>query len=121
MAMSAAYGNYDGPVADTVDKFHGNQLVYVAWDQHLMFPCAAALPLPPAMPFGALVKEVLPTLYTAHPDFGKIKWEAVSWLLDGKAFNPKADASLADNGIGHKSLVRFATPGLSGANGIAGF
>ena len=70
MAMTAVYGNYDGPIADAVENFHGNQLVYVAWDQHLMFPVAAALPLPPQMPFGALVKEVLPSLYAAP--FGEL-------------------------------------------------
>jgi phenol/toluene 2-monooxygenase (NADH) P4/A4 len=117
MAMTAAYGNYDGPIADAVENFHGNQLVYVAWDKHLMFPCGAALPLPPQMPFGALVKEVLPTIYAAHPDFEKINWDKANWLLNGQAFRPKLDASLADNGVGHKSLIRLATPGLNGVGG----
>lgn len=117
MAMTAVYGNYEGPIADLVENFHGNQLVYVAWDQHLMFPVAAALPLPPQMPFGALVKEVLPSLYALHPDFAKIDWSAVTWLLNGRACQPKLDGSLADNGVGHKSVLRFATPGLNGIGG----
>lgn len=118
MAMTAVYGNYDGPIADAVENFHGNQLVYVAWDQHLMFPVAAALPLPPQMPFGALVKEVLPSLYAVHPDFEKIDWDKAKWKLDGNSFLPNLAASLADNGVGHKSLIRLATPGLNGVGGI---
>lgn len=118
MAVKAAFEGYTGPIPDAVENFHGNQLVYVAWDNHLMFPSAAALPLPPQMPFGALVKEVLPSVYGPHPDFEKIQWADAKWTVDGKAFTPKLDVSLADNGVGHKALIRLATPGLNGIGGI---
>jgi phenol hydroxylase P4 protein len=114
MAVKAAYEGYTGPNADAVGNFHGNQLVYVGWDEHLMFPFAAAFPLPPAMPFAALVKEVLPSAYSLHPEFEKIDWDRVEWLLDGERFTPAMDKSLGENGIGHKSLLRLRTPGLDG-------
>lgn len=104
-------------IKDRVENFHGNQVVYVHWERHLMFCAALALPLSPAMPFGALVTEVLPKLYGIHPDFAKIDWAGVSWTLDHEPWSPKLDKSLADNGIAHKSLVRFATPGLEGIGG----
>lgn len=116
MAVKAAYDNYTGPNRDAVENFHGNQLVYIGWDEHMMFPCAGVFPLPPQMPFGALVKEVVPAAFSLHPDFANIDWEKVEWLLDGKSFNPALDKSLADNGVNHKSLIRMVTPGLNGIN-----
>ena len=118
MAVIAAYQDYQGPIADAVENFHGNQLVYVGWDQHMMFPFAAAFPLPPGMPFVALIKELLPSVYSVHPDFEKIDWQAVQWLLDGRTFSPDSDKSLAENGIGHKSLLRLVTPGLNGIGNV---
>ncbi|MBB5547664.1 phenol hydroxylase subunit P4 [Paraburkholderia fungorum] len=118
MSVKAAFAEYTGPVRDAIENFHGNQLVYVAWDEHLMFPCAAAFPFPPTMPFDALVKDVLPSVYGIHPDFAKIEWSDVKWTLDDEAFDPELTASLAGNGVKHKSLIRLATPGLHGIGGI---
>lgn len=120
MAVQALYENYTGQVADAVANFHGNQVIYIGWDDHMMFPFAAAFPLPPGMPFGALAAEVLPSVYAAHPDFAQIDWRRVEWSLDGAPFTPDPDKSLAGNGIGHKSLLRLATPGLHGI-GNSGF
>jgi phenol hydroxylase P4 protein len=118
MAVQAAYENYTGKVADAVENFHGNQVVYIGWDEHMMFPFAAAFPLPPQMPFKALVGELLPSVYGVHPDFASIDWNAVEWSLDGAPFTPNLDKSLGQNGIGHKCLLRLATPGLNGIGGI---
>jgi phenol hydroxylase P4 protein len=120
MAVQALYENYTGQVADTVSNFHGNQLVYVGWDDHMMFPFAAVFPLPPQMPFAALVGDVLPSAYADHPDFARIDWNRATWLLDGAPFTPDMDKSLSENGIGHKSLLRLGTPGLHGI-GNSGF
>lgn len=114
MAVQAAYEDYTGPVADAVGNFHGNQVVYIGWDEHLMFPFAAAFPLPPQMPFAALVKDLLPSVYAVHPDFARIDWSKAIWLLDGEPFTPDMAKGLGENGIGHKSLLRLATPGLNG-------
>jgi phenol/toluene 2-monooxygenase (NADH) P4/A4 len=116
MAVKAAYENYAGPNRDALENFHGNQLVYIAWDEHMMFPCAGVFPLPPQMPFGALVKEVVPGAFSQHPDFANINWEKVEWMLDGNAFQPSLDKSLADNNVNHKSLIRMITPSLNGIN-----
>lgn len=110
-------GKYEFEPLDRQENFHGNQLTYINWEKHLMFCAPVCLPLPPEMPFGALVKEVLPGVYNKHPDYGKIKWDDVIWQLDGADFTPNMDASLADNGLGHKSVVRFWTPGLNGIEG----
>ncbi len=112
-----AIGDYPAIVKDGVENFHGNVMVAVGWDQHLMISSPMAFPLPPDMPFGALVSEVMPVAYSAHPDWAKIDWDTVQWMLDGQAFTPDFAKSLKDNGIGHKSVVRFKTPGLNGIGG----
>ena len=116
MAINARDGYVD-IVKDKVENFHGNQLVYVSWDDHLIFSAAQAFPLPPEMPFGALISDVMTPVFNLHPDFAKINWPAVEWTVDGETFSPIMEASLKDNGVDHKSLIRFKTPGLMGING----
>ncbi len=113
MAVTAI-GDYPVLPRDGVENFHGNQLVAVGWDHHLMIDAPMAFPLPAGMPFAALVGEVIPVAYSPHPEWEKIDWEAVTWTLDGEAFVPNMEASLEENGIGHKSVIRFVTPGLDG-------
>ncbi|HEY1130397.1 MAG TPA: phenol hydroxylase subunit P4 [Roseateles sp.] len=117
MPVVALKPGYAGPVQDTEDKFHGNRLLYICWDEHLLFCAPVALPLPPAMPFGALLSEVLPGVYGSHPDFARIDWSQVLWTESGKHFKPDAAKSLAENGLVHKSVLRFRTPGLRGIQG----
>ncbi len=112
-----AIGNYEFAPRDRRENFGGNIVTYWHWEKHLMICSAVAFPLPPDMPFGAVVREVLPGVYGAHPDFEKLDWASAEWTLDGAPFTPDFDAGLADNGIGHKSLVTFATPGLDGIDG----
>lgn len=118
MSVQATY-DYRGTPRDKVENFHGNQLVYVLWNKHLMFCSAHCVPLPPDMPFGALVKEVLPGMYDSHPDWAKVDWDQVEWTLDRQPFTPDMEKGLADQGIGHKSMLRFTTPGLNGIKGSA--
>ncbi len=110
-------GEYEFEAKDKVENFHGNQLTYINWENHLMFCAPLCFPLPPEMPFAAFVGELLPSAYSQHPDFEKIKWDEVKWTLNGEDFTPDMDANLKENGLGHKSLVRFWTPGLDGING----
>lgn len=117
MAVKTLHGDYPVTMMDSVDRFHGAQLVYIGWDNHTSFCSANAFPFPPDMPFAALTAEVLPSILGPHPDFPKIEWDKVEWMLDGHHFTPEFDKSLADNGVGHKSLIRFQTPGLNGYKG----
>jgi phenol hydroxylase P4 protein len=117
MPIVALKPGYSGPVQDTEDKFHGNQLLYICWDEHLLFCAPVALALPPSMPFVALVSQVLPGIYSSHPDFAAIDWSEVVWMNAGQPFEPHHEKSLADNGLVHKSVIRFSTPGLRGIKG----
>ncbi len=117
MSVTAITPDYHGEMMDTVDKFHGNQLLNIGWDRHLLFASPMCVPVPPGMPFGALVENVFPTLFAAHPDYARIAWDDVIWLRSGEAFKPDFAASLTDNGLGHKAILRMQTPGLHGISG----
>jgi len=112
-----ALKDYPLRVADSVDKFHGNQMLFVGWDQHLMFCAPFAWALPPSTRFGDLVEGIFPGAFGAHPDFAKIDWGKVEWLKSGQPWTPDFDKSLADNGLRHKDGLRFRTPGLNGIKG----
>jgi len=118
MPVASTY-DYRGEVRDAAANFGGNQLTYVHWKRHLMFCAPLAFPFPPDMLFGAIVEAVLPGIYGAHPDWANIEWPAVTWTLDGAPFTPDFTAGLAANGLGHKSLVTFTTPGLDGIGGTS--
>ena len=120
MSVKAIRPDYHGDMKDSVDKFHGQQLLAIGWDQHLMYATPLCVPVPPQMPFGALVEQVLPALFGQHPQFTQIDWSQVQWLRAGQPFEPALDQSLADNGLAHKSVLRFRTPELAGLYG-AGF
>jgi phenol hydroxylase P4 protein len=119
MAVVALKDGYGDQIEsrDKVENFHGNNVVYLHWENHNMFCSALAFPLPPDMPFGALLQEVIPEYYGMHPDFAQIDWDKVRWSVDGKDFTPDPGKSLADHGVHHKSLIRFWTPGLDGYHG----
>lgn len=105
---------YDFPPTDSQDKFHGNQLLYVAWEDHLMFCAPFCWPLPGGMPFGDLIEKVLPGGFGYHPDFKKVDWSKAEWLKSGKPWQPDHAKSLAENGLKHKDVIRFRTPELKG-------
>ena len=117
MAVRAITENYIGERMDRVENFHGNQVLYVGWDHHLMFCAPVAFPVPPEMPFGKVVEELIPGAFSLHPEFDQVDWENVQWHLNGESFTPDPAATLAEQGIDHKSVLRFATPGLNGIKG----
>ncbi len=117
MAVTSV-GQYEFAPKDSADKFPA-PLLYIGWEDHKMFCAPFCAPMPATMKFGDLVKGALPGMYSAHPEFVKIDWGAVQWLKNGAAFQPDMDKTLAENGLGHKSVLRFRTPGLTGLNGSA--
>lgn len=117
MAVQALAPDYTGVPRDAEENFHGNRLLFLHWRDHLMFAAPICIPVPPDMPFAALRDEVLPDLYGSHPDFAGIDWEKVQWQHGQDVWTPDPGKSLAANGLVHKSLVQFRTPGLAGIAG----
>lgn len=111
-----ALERYEIPARDVRENFPA-PLLYIGWEDHLMIAAPVCLPLPPDMPFGALATAVLPGVYGEHPDFAQIDWAQVQWLKSGRPWTPDPAQSLADNGLKHKDVIRFRTPGLTGIRG----
>lgn len=113
----AAIKEYKFESADRLENFHGNQLLYVGWEDHLMFCAPFCFMLPPDTPFQAVVDNMLPGAFGYHPDFAQIDWSKTEWFKSGEPWTPQPDKSLVENGLGHKAVIRFRTPGLTGIKG----
>ena len=112
-----ALKEYDFPAADSQDKFHGGQLLYVGWDDHLMFCAPFAFCLPPGTPFRELCEKVLPHSFGYHPDWAKVDFKTATWLKSGQPWQPDMSKTLAELGLRHKDVLRLKTPGLMGLAG----
>ena len=115
----AAIKEYTFEPADRLENFHGNQLLYIGWDQHLLFAAPFCLTMPPDMSFGYIIATVLTGIYGYHPDFAQIDWSKVEWLKSGQPWQADFDKTLAELGLKHKDALRFRTPGLNGIKGSA--
>ena len=113
MSVNALY-DYKFEPKDKVENFNGMQLLYVYWPDHLMFCAPFALLVQPDMTFRALVDEILEPATAAHPDSVKADFLKGEWLLNDQPFRPKADTSLKEQGIDHKSMLTVTSPGLNG-------
>ena len=107
-------GDYPLRQQDHESQFHGKRLIFLCWENHLMFAAPLCVPLPPTLPFGALVRDVLPELYGEHPEFEDIDWKRTQWFNSSKRFISDVGKSLEHHGLSHKSLIRFRTPALEG-------
>jgi phenol/toluene 2-monooxygenase (NADH) P4/A4 len=112
-------GEYPIIMKDSLDKFHGNQLVFIYWHGHRVVCSPRAFPLPAEMPFGALISDIIPLTYSIEPDFADLDFDKteVIWEIDGKVVTPDFSKSLKENGVGHKSFITFITPSLTGKVG----
>jgi phenol/toluene 2-monooxygenase (NADH) P4/A4 len=118
-ANIASPGTHHVPAKDAQPAF-AQPLLYIGWDEHMMFCAPLAVHLDLELPFGALISEVLPTLYAEHPDFARIDWSRVQWFRGAALFTPDPARALAQQGLKHQSVLRFRTPGLEGIRGSCG-
>jgi phenol hydroxylase P4 protein len=110
-------GKYEVGSRDALARYKGKQLVFVNWEKHRMFSRPFVVSLAPETVFSVLVEKYITEAYSFHPDFSKIDWRAVVWQNSKVVFEPDPAKSLKENGIGHKDLIRFTTPGLDGIGG----
>ena len=112
-------GEYPIIMKDKIENFHGNQLVFIYWHAHRVVCSPRAFPLPPEMPFGALLSDIIPICYKIEPDFEHLDFDKteVIWEVDGKIITPDFSKSLKENGVGHKAFTKLTTPSLTGKVG----
>lgn len=115
----AAITSYDFASHDTAARY-AQPLLYIGWDEHMMFAAPIVSMVAMDTRFEDLVHKLLPRLYGEHPDFGLIQWDRVQWFRADTMFTPAMDKTLAEQGFGHKSVLRFRTPGLEGLRGSCG-
>jgi phenol hydroxylase P4 protein len=114
MPVRAINNQYEFEPRDLQHHYGDNILIYVGWDQHTLFCAAHALPVSPKQSFQDLIDQQIQAGFHQHPDFEKIDWTKVEYLLNGQVFKPDLQQSLESQNISHKSLLRFITPGLDG-------
>jgi phenol hydroxylase P4 protein len=70
------------------------------------------------MPFGDIIAEgVLPGAFGYHPDFARSTGPRCRVVQVAASPSARPDKSLAENGLKHKDVIRFRTPGLTGIKG----
>jgi phenol/toluene 2-monooxygenase (NADH) P4/A4 len=104
---------YIGIARDQVQNFNGKQIVYVCWEQHMLFATPLMLVVEPGMLLGDMVQNIVKTLIQADPDAAAVDLTQVEWQKSGKPWTPDFSVSLAANGIVHKAQLLFRTPGLN--------
>jgi len=114
-----AIGAYEHATHDTADHFSA-PLLYVAWDEHMLFAAPAVLPVSMHTTMTDVQSKLFPSLYSEHPDYERIQWAQVQWFCGDKMFTPQPNKTLAEHGFTHKSVLRFRTPGLEGLRGSCG-
>lgn len=105
-----AISEYHAEPKDRVENFNGMQLLYVYWPYHLLFCAPFAMLVAPDMSFRAFVSEMLKPAVVGHPDAKRADFLGAEWRLNEEDFKPDLEASLADNGIDHKSMLTVTTP-----------
>ena len=101
-----------GVPRDVVANFNGKQIVYVCWEQHLLFATPFLLVLEPSMRLDDML-QIVKTLMQADPDAAAVDLSKVEWRKGKSAWSPNFAATLAENGIAHKEQITFSTPGLN--------
>lgn len=105
-----AIGEYRFPSRDHVEVYGDNRIVYFNWDQHLLFAAPFLLFVPKDMKFREFIEERVAPLLAPDPQATAIEWTKVEWNNGNEEFTPDFDASLEQNGIGHKDHIRLITP-----------
>ncbi|MBS1191405.1 MAG: phenol hydroxylase [Rhodocyclaceae bacterium] len=104
---------YVGVPRDRVENFNGKQIVYVGWDQHMLFSTPFMIVVEPGMKLGDMLQNAVRPLMQPDPDAPAVDFGKVEWLKGKQPWTPNFEASLADNGIRHKQQLTFRTPGLN--------
>ena len=100
---------YAFPAKDIRENFPA-PLLFIGWEDHLMFASPVCLPLPADMPFGAIGSAVLPGVYGYHPDFERIDWGSTQWFKSGAPWQPDPAKSLWECSAYSAQMCRHKKP-----------
>lgn len=116
MSVQALKPGYKGKVRDDVSHFHGQTLLFVYWEDHLLFCAPAALLVNPDDSVADLI-EVLKQALGYDPVAAQLSLENIDWYRSGDYASDERwpidnEKTLAENGLTHKTLIRMRTPSL---------
>jgi phenol hydroxylase P4 protein len=105
MAVVAIRDDYSFPSRSRQELYGDDQLVHVMWRNNRLFCAAATFRAPRAMSVDEFVANLVTPWAGSDPEF--VPGSAREWTLDGRPWQPDGSRGLADNGVGHKSLLTF--------------
>ncbi|MEL0082968.1 MAG: phenol hydroxylase subunit P4 [Gammaproteobacteria bacterium] len=116
MTVQSLNPGYRGEVRDAVENFNGMTLLFVYWEDHLLFCAPAALMVNPDDTPAALVEQLKEAL-AYDPIAAQLTLENIDWYrsLDytsDERWPLDKDKTLAENGLTHKTAIRMQTPSL---------
>jgi phenol hydroxylase P4 protein len=101
-------GEYDFPSRSAQANYGDDQLVMVWYDGNPWFVAPGCFRAPKAMTFADFWAQMVVPYSEEDPDW-QATWtpQDFEWGLDDAEWAPQADTSLADLGVGHKSVIRM--------------
>jgi phenol hydroxylase P4 protein len=107
MAVKALY-DYSYPSRSRQELYGDDQLVNVWWQNNPTFCAAACFRAPKALPWKDFIEQFVEPWAASDPDFRTESY--ADWAVDGKPLDPHDASSLAELGVGHKSVLSFRAP-----------
>jgi phenol hydroxylase P4 protein len=98
-----AIGEYDFPSRSRQELYGDDQLVNVWWRNNMWFCAAACFRAPRSMTWGDFRTQLVDPLFSCDPDFGP--GTGFEWSVDDEPIIPDDGRTLAELGVGHKSLI----------------
>lgn len=108
----AAIGEYEFAPRDHAGLYGDNQIVYFCWEGHLLFAAPFITFVPRGVMLGQYLNDTIRPLLGPDPDAVALDWAMAQWSNGPAPFTPDFDATITDNGIGHKDKIIMRTPGL---------
>lgn len=99
-----AIGEYEFVSSSRAELYGDDQLVHFYWNHNMWFCAPYCVRVPKAMPWSVFISQVVYPLWGGDPDFDAATAN-FTWELDHEALTPSDDATLADLGVVHKSLL----------------
>ncbi|GAA0672024.1 phenol hydroxylase subunit P4 [Streptomyces thermocarboxydovorans] len=100
-----AIGTYEFPSSSRQELYGEDQLVHVLWRNNMTFCAAACFRAPKTMTWADFTAGMVEPWAASDPGF--VPGSAREWTLDDAPLSPEPHESLADLGVGHKSLLTF--------------
>ena len=103
-----AIGEYKFPSRSHQELYGDDQLVHVWWRDNMWFCAAACFRAPKAMTWRDFRTGMIDPLFSCDPDYRPA--QRFGWSVDGRPVTPADEATLAELGVGHKSLIACWVP-----------